>query len=191
MSKSSVYTRGGDKGQTSLVSGNRVSKGSDRINLYGEVDELNSHLGLIVSEFLKESELKDNVEYLEDIQSRLFDLGSNLACEKINADKYKLPQLTTDSIAIMEAKIDDMDKVLKPLKNFILPGGHTASAQLHIARTICRRIERSLVRFSEENTDEIPVNSIQFINRLSDFLFVKARFVNHKMDKSEILWKVQ
>ena len=118
-------------------------------------------------------------------------MGSNLACEKINADKYKLPQLTTDSIAIMEAKIDDMDKVLKPLKNFILPGGHTASAQLHIARTICRRIERSLVRFSEENTDEIPVNSIQFINRLSDFLFVKARFVNHKMDKSEILWKVQ
>jgi cob(I)alamin adenosyltransferase len=191
MSKSSVYTRGGDKGQTSLVSGNRISKGSDRINLYGEVDELNSHLGLIVSELYKETDLTDNIEYIEEIQSRLFDLGSNLACEKVNADKYKLPQLTEDSILTMEAKIDSMDSVIKPLKNFILPGGHTASAQLHIARTICRRIERNLVRFSEENTDEIPVNSIQFINRLSDFLFVMARYVNHKMKKSEILWKVQ
>jgi len=191
MSKSSVYTRGGDKGQTSLVSGNRVSKGSDRIHLYGEVDELNSHLGLIVSELFKESELQADIEYIEEIQSRLFDLGSNLACEKANADKYKLPQLTVESIKAMEAKIDEMDKVLKPLKNFILPGGHTASSQLHIARTICRRIERNLVRFSEENTDEIPVNSIQFINRLSDFLFVMARYVNHKMKKSEILWKVQ
>ena len=189
MNKSKVYTRGGDKGQTSLVSGNRVSKGADRIHLYGEVDELNSHLGLIVSELNKEDKLNDGVLYIEEIQSRLFDLGSNLACEKVNAQKYKLPAITLEAIVEMENKIDLMDGELVPLKNFILPGGHTASAQLHIARTICRRIERNLVRFSEENPDELPENSIQFINRLSDYLFIMARFVNHKMKRSEILWK--
>jgi cob(I)alamin adenosyltransferase len=189
MSKSKVYTRGGDKGQTSLVSGNRVSKGADRIHLYGEVDELNSHLGLIASELNKEEKLIEDINYIENLQSRLFDLGSNLACEKENAQKYKLPTVSPEFIETMESKIDTMDGVLIPLKNFILPGGHTASAQLHIARTICRRIERNLVKFSEENPDELPENCIQFINRLSDFLFVMARYVNHKMDRNEILWR--
>lgn len=188
MSKSKVYTRGGDKGETSLVSGSRVSKGSHRIHIYGEVDELNSYLGLIISELVKEEVLATETDYIEGIQSRLFDLGSNLACEQEKAVKYKLPQLTEAMIVEMEVKIDEYDNQLKPLKNFVLPGGHIAAAQLHIARTICRRIERNLVNFAQDNISEIPQNSIQYINRLSDFLFVMARYVNYKMKKNEPLW---
>lgn len=189
MNKSKIYTRGGDKGQTSLVSGTRISKGDLRIELYGEVDEMNSFLGSVCSKIEEEAELSELNSYLEFLQSRLFDLGSNLACEKVQALKYKLPIITDEIIKELEFKIDEMDSELVPLKNFILPGGHKAAAEVHIVRTICRRIERKLVRFEEEHTNELPENCIQFINRLSDYFFVLARFINKKMNRDEVIWK--
>ncbi len=188
MDKASVYTRGGDQGQTSLVSGNRISKGDERIDLYGEVDELNSFLGFACSELEKlkiDSELHS---YILSLQSRLFDLGSNLACEKNLQEKYKLPQISDDEIVKMEKTIDQLNSSLKPLKHFIMPGGEEIASRFHICRTVCRRVERSLVRFDNHNPDELPVNAIKFMNRFSDFLFIVSRYVNAKLGREEILW---
>ncbi len=187
MKKASVYTRGGDKGETSLVSGSRVSKGAARIDLYGEVDELNSFIGLACTE-LEEKNIDEKLHaYLLLIQSRLFDLGSNLACEKEFATKYKLPSLSGEEITKMEEYIDLLNSNLEPLKHFILPGGTKASSLFHVCRTICRRVERSLIRF--QSTEELPENSVKFINRLSDFLFICARYSNFLEKKEEHLWK--
>jgi cob(I)alamin adenosyltransferase len=189
MKKSNVYTKQGDKGETSLVSGNRVSKGDHRIHIYGEVDELNSCLGLALSLMKEQSVLEEEYDFIQDIQSTLFDLGSNLACELEFREKYKLPQLSSTDIEEVEGQIDKLDASLPPLKNFILPGGSSVAAQFHIARTVCRRIERNLVSFSQHTPEEIPENSIEFINRLSDYLFVMARYVNLKLHIEEVIWK--
>lgn len=176
-----VYTKTGDKGYTGLVSGARVSKGHEQIDLYGEVDELNSHLGYLNS-------IAQNDSYYEimlAVQNALFDLGSNLACEVEKRLQYKLPQVKSSLIEELESSIDKMDKELQPLKNFILPGGSTDSAYAQICRTVCRRVERKLVRFQ----DDLPENSLEFLNRLSDFLFVYARFLNKNSGREEILWR--
>jgi cob(I)alamin adenosyltransferase len=186
--KASVYTRGGDMGETSLVSGNRISKGDERIDLYGEVDELNSFLGFACSELEKIKIDSDLYTYTLGLQSRLFDLGSNLACEKELQEKYKLPQINDDEILKMEAQIDLLNSSLKPIQHFVMPGGEEAASRFHICRTVCRRVERSLVRFENHNPGELPDNAVVFINRLSDFLFIVSRYVNTNLKREEILW---
>lgn len=188
MKKSKIYTKGGDKGETSLVSGSRVSKSSHRLHIYGEVDELNSHLGLCASFMEANNLMEDELYFVYDIQSRLFDLGSNLACETEFIDKYKLPQIPDTLVQELEEKIDEIDSTLPALKNFILPGGHVLASSFHIARTICRRIERNLVSFDLEKENIIPNNSLIFINRLSDYLFVMARHANIVTKHKEMMW---
>lgn len=188
MKKASVYTRGGDKGETSLVSGNRISKSAERIELYGDVDELNSFIGAVCSELSLKKIDDELYTYLLNIQSRLFDLGSNLACEAEFVEKYKLPQISIEEIEKMESYIDFLNSKIEPLKHFVLPGGEEVSSRLHICRTVCRRVERRLVAFSSSQEQEVPVHSIQFINRLSDFLFIAARYTNMLAGTKEILW---
>lgn len=186
--KSKVYTKTGDKGSTSLVSGSRVSKGDERISLYGDVDELNSHLGLAYKYYSIDTDDKKNLTLLHKIQSALFDLGSNLACEYEKREKYKLPLINLEIISEMEASIDEMDEKLEPLKSFILPGGSLSASQLHVCRTVTRRVERSLVHFSSNLSHEAPENANIFLNRLSDYLFVLARFANFVTNEEELKW---
>ncbi len=179
-----IYTKTGDKGETGLVSGARISKGHDLIDLYGEVDELNANLGFLLS-FLSDDNQSD-VELLKLIQNALFDLGSNLACEAQNRVKYKLPQINQDAVLAIESRIDEIDQELTPLKNFILPGGLPASTYAHVCRTVCRRVERSLVRYGKD----LPQYSVEFLNRLSDYLFVFSRYLNHLEKIEEVPWSL-
>ncbi len=180
-----VYTKTGDKGETSLVSGTRISKGSERIQLYGDLDELNSHIGFLHS-FLEDKEI---LNLGQKIQSALFDLGSNLACEELMREKFKLPQVSLSIIKELETAIDMMDKELEPLKNFVLPGGSQAAAYSHVCRTVCRRVEVELVRFVELSKESAPENALIFLNRLSDYYFILGRYLNKKNKSPEILWK--
>lgn len=184
MKKADVYTRTGDKGLTGLVGGTRINKNDPRINLYGEVDELNSHIGLGLS-FLSDEFDKT---FIYEIQSTLFDLGSNLACEKEKRIQFKLPQIKDSFIVKIENNIDLMNSVLPHLKTFILPGGSSEAAAFHVCRTVCRRVEREMVDYEELNQGEIPENAFRFINRLSDYFFMLARFLNHNKKMEEILW---
>ncbi len=187
MKKSKIYTKTGDEGKTSLVSGNRTFKSDLRIDLYGELDELNSRIGY--SYALLPEGMTEIKNFIHVIQSALFDLGSNMACEFENREKFNLPQLTEDLITQIEKEIDGMDKDLEPLKNFILPGGTAASASIHLARTGSRNVERKLVHYEHVTKEVLPPLSIIFLNRLSDYFFVLARYVNKKMNGPEILWK--
>lgn len=187
MKKSKIYTRTGDEGKTGLVSGNRIIKSDLRIDLYGDLDELNSRIGFACS-YLN-NKFKGEINFLHTIQSALFDLGSNMACEFENRDKFKLPQISNHLIEEMEKEIDRMDAELEPLKNFILPGGSLASSAFHLARTGTRNVERKLIGFHQSTKEELPVLSIIFLNRLSDYFFVLSRLIN-KTDKTpEIFWK--
>jgi len=184
MKKASVYTRTGDRGTTGLVGGTRIKKSDPRIHLYGEVDELNSSIGFAMS-FLDNSFDKT---FLQKIQSSLFDLGSNLACEKDKRDQFKLPQIKASLIKEMEKEIDQMDHVMHPLKHFILPGGSSAAAGFHVCRTVCRRIERQMVDFEDSHAGEIPEKSLEYVNRLSDYFFILSRFLNFKEEREETQW---
>ncbi|MFA6237135.1 MAG: cob(I)yrinic acid a,c-diamide adenosyltransferase [Bacteriovorax sp.] len=184
MKKAAVYTRSGDKGTTGLVGGKRIKKSDTRIHLYGEVDELNSFIGLGIS-FLEKSFDK---KFLFEIQSSLFDLGSNLACEKEKRTEFKLPQIKNDLIEKIEKEIDRMDSELKPLHTFILPGGSSEASAFHVCRTVCRRLEREMVNFEEHHKGEVPERALVFINRLSDYFFILARFVNLSRKVEEINW---
>lgn len=186
-----VYTKTGDKGETSLVSGNRVPKGNVRIDTYGEVDELNSYLGLIVTHISEKDVLSKEVEVFHTIQNNLFNLGSNLACEKEYREKYQLPNLASENVSYLEQQIDRYNEDLESLKNFILPGGSIEASHAHVARTICRRVERKMVNYQYNFPNEIPDFAIEYINRLSDFLFVFARYANKKFNKKDILWKIK
>ena len=183
-----IYTKTGDKGQTGLIGGERVWKDSLRIESYGTVDELNSSIGLITA-FLKDIPVKwDKSElgnFLTKIQNELFDIGSQLANnnEKI---KLTLPQVTSRQVQDLEKMMDKLEQILPPLKQFILPGGHLLSAFLHQARSVCRRAERKCVELArKEKIDEIIVI---YLNRLSDTLFVLARWANHLTQTEEIRW---
>ena len=198
MKKAAVYTKTGDSGTTGLVGGSRIKKNDPRIHLYGEVDELNSFIGAALFD-LKELRTKtttvmnrDSYEreilFLEDVQSSLFDLGSNLACELKERHNFKLPQLNEALIDTMEEHIDRMDHVLPKLHNFILPGGQKAACSFHLCRTICRRIERQLVDFNDHNPGEAPDFSMQYLNRLSDYFFILSRFINHSEGVNEVNW---
>ncbi len=177
-----IYTKTGDKGKTSLLGGTRVSKSHERINAYGTIDELNSFLGL-VSDLDKE---ENRVKLIRKIQSRLFTVGSSLAAETDKAKKFK-PDLEESDIVELEKAIDSMNESLPQMKNFILPGGNEMVSSTHIARTVCRRAERLIVKLSEsENIEEIITI---YLNRLSDYLFVLARKQGFDLNVKEIPWK--
>lgn len=177
-----IYTKTGDKGKTSLLGGTRVSKNHDRINAYGTIDELNSFLGLV-------SDLDTNqqrVNLIRNIQSRLFTIGASLAAENERAKDFK-PDLEKEDIGILEEAIDSMNESLPVMKNFIIPGGHQLVSSTHIARTVCRRAERLIIKLSEvEDVEEII---IRYLNRLSDYLFVLARKQGYDLKIDEIPWK--
>lgn len=174
-----IYTRTGDKGQTSLFGGSRVLKSDDRVDTYGTVDELNSLLGVVVASL--GTKHKKIAQDLEAIQHDLFDIGSYLA----NPKAIPVTRLQ-ERISDFEQNIDRMTEKMPELHNFILPGGGRVGASLHQARTVCRRAERRLVSLMQhENIDE---HVVKYINRLSDLLFTMARFVNHKEKKKETIW---
>jgi cob(I)alamin adenosyltransferase len=180
-----IYTKTGDQGETSLVDGKRVPKTHPRVEAYGTVDELNAIVGMSVS-FLNQHSLQGLEELksqLLQIQNHLFNMGSHLACEKKEL-RERLPRIMEEHIHELEEHIDHMEETLPPLKNFILPGGSPAAAALHQARTVCRRAEREVLRLPEKEA-----LSIQYLNRLSDYLFVAARFANLKAGLEETLWK--
>jgi cob(I)alamin adenosyltransferase len=189
MKKSKVYTKTGDQGETGLVSGNRTAKSDSRIDLYGELDELNSRIGFCCSILFQDLEFQQTVNFVHHIQSAIFDLGSNLACEVENRAKFNLPQISNEFINDMELEIDKMDSELPILKNFILPGGSGTAASIHLCRTNARTVERKLIGYFNTTNEELPQNSVIFLNRLSDYLFVLARYVNKVKGVEEINWK--
>lgn len=188
--KSKVYTRTGDKGLTGLVGGSRVSKGDSRIHIYGEVDELNAQLGVVIS-LIEASELervKKELPLLKAIQHNLFVIGSNFACEKDKRKNFSLPEISDDEIIKLESEIDNIDSLLAPLKYFVLPGGHIISSHLHVSRTVCRRVERYASSFENQNNGELPPESLKYLNRLSDYLFVLSRLANEDSGVKEVFW---
>lgn len=176
-----IYTKTGDQGQTGLFGGKRLPKNDLRIESYGTVDELNSFLGLV-----RDSTANEHVRaILFEVQNRLFDLGANLATDP---DKQlAVPSLVEQDIKLLETEIDEMEEGLPALKNFILPGGHTTVSFCHVARCVCRRAERLVVALAfEEPVDPLVV---QYLNRLSDYLFVLARKFSKDLGTVEVLWK--
>lgn len=176
-----IYTKTGDSGKTSLIGGERVSKHHIRVECYGTVDELNSHIGLLRTQMSEE----EGLAVISGIQDRLFTLGSYLAAAPGN--KMVLPELNAEDVEVLESDIDRMTEALPELKNFILPGGSTAGAQAHVARCVCRRAERLVVYLAENESIDNLV--IQYLNRLSDHLFTLARFLDMKNGAREIVWK--
>jgi cob(I)alamin adenosyltransferase len=166
-----IYTRTGDHGQTSLFGGARVAKHDARIEAYGTVDELNSFLGAVTG-----------IEEMPSIQSDLFDIGAHLA----SPGTSRFAGVDAARIEFLERRIDAMESELAPLKTFILPGGSASAAQLHIARTVCRRAERRVVALEDES--EATQSTIAYLNRLSDYLFVAARYANLKAGVSDVPW---
>ncbi len=179
-----IYTKTGDKGTTSLIGGTKVSKSHLRIEAYGTVDELNSYIGLCRDMVSDEQTRK----ILLETQDRLFTVGAALACDPEKEPKMKIPDLKESDITILENEIDRMNDELPPMKSFILPGGHVAVSQLHIARCVCRRAERCCVRLGEENHETVPIVQ-KYLNRLSDYLFVLARYTAQLAGAEEIPWK--
>jgi cob(I)alamin adenosyltransferase len=178
-----IYTKTGDKGSTMLFGGTRVSKAHLRIDSYGTVDELNAYIGL-----LRDQSISPNYrQILKTIQDRLFVLGSHLATEPSKRNNVTLPQISTADITLLEQAIDDMEAQLPALKNFILPGGHTTVSFCHIARCVCRRTERLVVALAD--VDEVEPIIIQYLNRLSDYLFVLGRKLSADLGAEEIVWQ--
>ncbi|MCF0213332.1 MAG: cob(I)yrinic acid a,c-diamide adenosyltransferase [Muribaculaceae bacterium] len=178
-----LYTRTGDKGTTALIGGVRVAKDNVRLEAYGTVDELNSHIGLV--RCIAEECDPEMAPIFKVIQNKLFNLGGYLATP---ADKTTTPRgLTDEDVADLERTIDVVDAVVTPLKNFVLPGGCRQAAEVHIARTVCRRAERRIITLAAaEPVDEVVV---RFVNRLSDFLFAYARKVNFLCGGTEEPWE--
>jgi cob(I)alamin adenosyltransferase len=177
-----IYTKTGDQGTTSLLGGTRVAKTHLRLEAYGTLDELNAFLGLVRDQPVNE---KRSAE-LKAIQDRLFTLGSHLAAEP-SRTKLKMPDLRNEDIQLLEEAIDRMETELPPLRNFILPGGHTAVSMAHVARTVCRRAERQAVALHEQEPIEEII--LKYLNRLSDYLFVLARKMGHELGVEEQAWK--
>ncbi|MGK7370021.1 MAG: cob(I)yrinic acid a,c-diamide adenosyltransferase [Candidatus Halalkalibacterium sp. M3_1C_030] len=176
-----IYTKKGDSGETSLFGGTRVSKSSARIEAYGTVDELNSIIGLAASYSLSPK----GTVWVKRVQENLFVLGADLATPP--SSNTRIDRIGEKEIKDLEEAIDEMEEELEPLKNFILPGGDHAGATLHVARTVCRRAERTSVACADK--EEISEHTIKFLNRLSDFLFVLARYENKYVTTPEETWK--
>lgn len=177
-----IYTKTGDKGDTSLFGGQRVPKDALRIEAYGTVDELNSLLGIVRGD---NTELKID-KILSQVQNELFDLGADLATPRSTAKK-KIKRIELRDALTLEKFIDALETHLKPLRAFILPGGSPVAARLHFARTVCRRAERVVVRLSRN--EDIGEGITVYLNRLSDLLFVLARYANHVAGVAETKWK--
>lgn len=179
-----IYTKTGDGGKTSLIGGTKVLKSHYRIEAYGTIDELNSFTGLSL-DHLNSYDIKN---VLAEIQDRLFTIGSALACDPDKETKLKIPDLHESDVTLLENEIDNMNEVLPVMKSFILPGGHVAVSTLHVTRCVCRRAERLCVGI-ENKQEEVDPLIIKYLNRLSDYLFVLARFAANKLDAEEIPWK--
>ncbi|PLX32121.1 MAG: ATP:cob(I)alamin adenosyltransferase [Ignavibacteria bacterium] len=177
-----IYTKTGDGGETGLFGGRRVSKNSVRIEAYGTVDELNASIGLANSA-VTDARLRS---MLMTIQHTLFVLGSDLATP-LETKNVHLRRISETDVKALELQIDTLEAELEPLRNFILPGGTEASSRLHVCRTICRRAERCIVQL--DGTEDINTFDIHYINRLSDFLFVLARYANHAAGQPDIDWQ--
>jgi cob(I)alamin adenosyltransferase len=182
-----IYTRTGDKGDTALGSGTRVSKAHLRIQAYGTVDETNAVLGIVRLHTGTDAFSKLDT-MLARIQNELFDLGADLC---IPDDGKKLDheplRILPSQVERLEKEIDDLNHDLSPLRSFVLPGGHVAAAHLHLARTVCRRAERLIVELKSHDGEHVSEGALSYINRLSDFLFVASRWVNAKTT-GDVLW---
>lgn len=175
-----IYTKTGDKGETGLFGGKRLPKSHIRIEAYGTVDELNAYIGLV-----RDVNENDEVrQLLKEIQDRLFTIGANLASDP--SKNMSTPDIQTSDIELLEKAMDKMDAELAPLKNFILPGGHTAVSFCHIARCVCRRAERLVVALNL--TEPVEPILIRYLNRLSDYLFVLGRKMAKNLDVKEVVW---
>jgi cob(I)alamin adenosyltransferase len=181
-----IYTKRGDKGETSLVGGQRVPKDALRIEAYGTVDELSAFVGVAAVSCAEDVRLDPLAKILRRVQHELFNLGSILATEPQDVHP-KQPRVTAAESTQLEHEIDAMNEGLPPLRSFVLPGGTRLNAELHVARTVCRRAERLLVGLARETS--VPPEAIQYLNRLSDALFVWSRWVNHMLGVPEVLWE--
>lgn len=181
-----IYTKTGDLGKTTLIGGTKVPKSHLRIESYGTIDELNSFIGMLNDQLTDER----CAQALKEVQDRLFTIGSSLACDPEREPKMKLPDLHEEDVIFLEHEIDAMNAQLPEMKSFILPGGSMAVSTAHVARCVCRRAERVCVHMVEE---EMFVDSlvIKYLNRLSDYLFVLARFTGHLSGVQEIQWKAR
>jgi len=183
-----VYTRTGDQGKTRLVGGQEVGKTDERIEAFGAVDELNSVLGIVrtlIQNNPKAPQILDG--YFDQIQHDLFSVGGDLATRK--TDRWEgMPLISEEDVTRLEGWCDELNEQLQPLKEFILPGGGLVGSHLHQARTVCRRAERRVVQV-EASEQGATQESLPYLNRLSDFLFIASRWVNHMMDEAETLWQ--
>ncbi len=175
-----IYTKTGDQGETGLFGGLRLPKSHIRIDAYGTVDELNAFIGLL-RDGIEEQALRD---LLKEIQDRLFVIGSNLASDPTK--EMAVPDILPSDITLLEMQMDEMDKALPALKNFILPGGHPSVSHAHLCRTVCRRAERQVVALMQ--VDEVAPILIQYLNRLSDYFFVLSRKLGQELKIEEIAW---
>lgn len=185
-----IYTKTGDSGTSSLYSGKRISKTDVRLHAYGTVDELNANLGLLRD--TAPSEAEAHLGFFLQIQADLFALGSHLANDRADFVS-KLPALPVERIETLESSMDGMDAQLEPMRHFVLPGGHAWLSQIHIARTVCRRAERFCVEAMESVQDDpttvpVPSEIIQYLNRLSDWLFVLSRYYSMVLGVKETPW---
>ena len=188
--KAKIYTGTGDRGMTSLFSGERVPKSFERVEAYGDVDELNSVLGVLVGALPEQ--ISEVIEELKQFQSDLLHVGAWLATTPQSPSSASLVEITDKHVTLLEAAVDRLEGELPTLRNFIIPGGHPSSAWAHVARTVCRRAERHVVRLVLDAPDaqtESLRGVIVFLNRLSDYLFVLARYCNFVMGVPDTLWK--
>lgn len=179
-----IYTKTGDLGNTSLIGGTKVPKSHLRIEAYGTIDELNSYIGLL-SDLITDTHSKS---VLKEIQDRLFTIGSSLACDPEKEPLMKIPDLKEADISLLEKEIDTMNDQLPAMKSFLLPGGDVVISTAHVARCICRRAERCCVNMQQHELFVDPL-VIKYLNRLSDHLFVLARFLGHILGVAELPWK--
>ena len=179
---SKIYTRTGDKGETGLGDGSRISKTAPRVEAMGSVDELNSIVGVVVEELLasNQPDLTSVAEFIRSLQHRIFDLGGELSIPGFEI-------ISAKHVVVIEQQLDVMNEQLEPLENFILPGGSRLIANCHMARSICRRAERNIAALAQ--TESVNANAMEFINRLSDYLFVLARTCARLTQVNEVLWE--
>jgi cob(I)alamin adenosyltransferase len=176
-----IYTKAGDNGETGLLGGDRIAKNSLRIHAIGEVDELNASLGVVAANLVEVS----HRQAVEWIQNRLFDLGSELACPANG--KFQIESITATQIQRLELEIDAFTDRLPPLKNFILPGGTIGASHVHMSRSVCRRAERAVTELNE--SEPLRGEPLQFLNRLSDWLFCFSRILNFEANLEDVIWQ--
>lgn len=177
-----IYTKTGDEGETALIGGTRVPKSDLRIETYGTVDELNSYIGLVRDQMVNAG----RQHVLVEIQDRLFTMGSSLASDPTKSTR-QIPDLLDSDIALLEREMDAMDAELPELRMFVLPGGHSSVSHCHVARCVCRRAERLVIRLGEASYVDSLI--VKYLNRLSDYLFVLSRMMAQELEAEQIPWR--